>query len=58
MNAPNMDAAQIIQTNEQHQIVVELVVSRETINTSTTHQVTPQTYQPTIGNEYSQWWKS
>jgi hypothetical protein len=26
VNAPNMDAAQIVQTNEQHQIVVELVV--------------------------------
>jgi len=41
MNAPNMDSAQIVQTNEQHQIVVELVVQRETINTSTTHQATP-----------------
>jgi hypothetical protein len=26
MNAPNMDATQIVEANEQHQVVVELVV--------------------------------
>ncbi len=26
MNAPNMDATQIVEANQQHQVVVELVV--------------------------------
>jgi hypothetical protein len=26
VNAPNMDATQIVETNEQHQVVVELAV--------------------------------
>jgi hypothetical protein len=26
VNAPNMDATQIVKANEQHQVVVELVV--------------------------------
>jgi hypothetical protein len=43
MNAPNIDVAHTLEANEQHQAVVEPVMQRETTNTSTIHQVTPQT---------------
>jgi hypothetical protein len=43
MNAPNIDAAHRIEANEQHQVVAEPVMQKETTSISTTHQVTPQT---------------
>ncbi len=43
MNAPNIDAIHRVKANEQHQVVANLAMQKETTGTSTTHQVTPQT---------------
>ncbi len=43
VNAPNMDAAQKGEVNEQHQNVVKLIMQRDSIAFSTTHQETPRT---------------
>ncbi len=42
MNAPNMNATQRGEINEQHQNVTNLVVERDLIVLSTTHQKTPR----------------
>jgi hypothetical protein len=41
MNAPNMDATQRGEVNEQHKNVAKLVVQRDPKTLSTTHQKTP-----------------
>jgi hypothetical protein len=42
VNAPNMNATQRGEINEQHQNVTKLVVERDLIVFSTTHQETPR----------------
>jgi hypothetical protein len=43
MNAPNTDATQKGEANEQHQNATKPVVLKDPIVLSSTHQVTPQT---------------
>jgi hypothetical protein len=54
MNAPNTNATQRGKVNEQHQNVVELIVQRDPITLSTTHQETPRTItQPRVVNVHN-----
>jgi hypothetical protein len=43
VNAPNIDATQRGKANEQHKKRIKLVVQRDLVAFSTTHQATPQT---------------
>jgi hypothetical protein len=53
MNVPNIDASHRGEINEQ-QNVAELVVQRDLVALSTTHQKTPQTItQPRVMNVYN-----
>jgi hypothetical protein len=53
MNVPNIDASHRGEINE-HQNVAELVVQRDLVALSTTHQKTPQTItQPRVMNVYN-----
>jgi hypothetical protein len=44
VNAPNTDASQKGETNEQHQNATKSVVQKDQATFSTTHQVTPHFY--------------
>ncbi len=54
MNAPNTNATQRGEVNEQHQNVIEPVVQKDLVGFSTTHQETPRTItQPRVVNVHN-----